>query len=68
MEVKLRKILPFIALISLCFGGRLSLVRDKKNYIPPAPYRENLTLKLITEDGIETMPVRKFQNLSLLSS
>ncbi len=68
VEVILKRIFLFITLtifISLSFGKRVTLVRGRVGQPPQAPLNTNYTLKLITDSGVETIPVYKFQNLAL---
>jgi len=62
----LHRYLVFILFISMTFGGKIKIDRKKINNLdnPPRP-QTNYTLKLITETGVETMPVQKYHRLSL---
>lgn len=64
----MKKILLFILLILFInqgFGKQVKLVRDRLGQPPQQPLNTPYTLKLITETGVETIPVHKFQNMAL---
>jgi len=64
----LKKIFLFTLLIlftNLGFGKQVTLLRDRLGQPPQQPLNTPYTLKLITDTGVETIPVRKFQNIAL---
>ncbi len=66
MEVNLNRVLAFLLLVALGSGDQIKLVRDgTASFHTLQPPTLNLTLQLVSESGIQSMPVRRFQSLRL---
>lgn len=61
----MRQILTLIIFTIFCFGEKVVITKDKTSWHQPDFPKPNLTLKLITSKGIETVPVQKFPNFKM---
>lgn len=66
MEVILKRILVPLLMLCLGFAGQIKIARYGSNYAPQATLpTADLTLKLVSEMGTESYPMKRFVNLRL---